>query len=134
MPHPRVCRALAGLTAGQAPGQGAGDVTGGMAIHPGLIAGLERLFMPRPRALPIGAALHAIHLGPLPWLAATPLVRPSGPSAAMGGTLTRPVSCLQDILSVCSGPGASPKGLHRRPAGAVPVAGAAALIRDDRWR
>lgn len=118
---PTLYMALAALVIGLVPGRGPGDV----ALYVGLVAGLEVPFMlifpallrglRRPHGILAGAALYALHLGLMPWLAAGPwlwlLVLP----AAMGGalTLTLPIAYLQDLLADRPGAGASLMAVQR---------------------
>lgn len=113
--------AILALVMVPAVGRGASDV----ALYAGLVAGLEVPFMlALPRIMPrvertrlilIGAAIYAVHVAGLPFLAGSSLVWLLILPAAVGGAvvLTLPIAYLQDLLADRPGTGASLMALQR---------------------
>ncbi|RWR13710.1 MFS transporter [Paenirhodobacter populi] len=112
---------LIGLVFEAVPGRGAADT----ALYAGLTAGLEVPFMlalplilgrvPQVKLIFVGAAIYAVHLAGLPFLAGTALVWVLPVFAAIGGAvvLTQPMAYLQDLMGDRPGAGASLMALQK---------------------
>jgi MFS transporter, SET family, sugar efflux transporter len=112
---------IAGLVFGSTPGRGPADT----ALYVGIVAGLEvptmlalprlTLGLSRPLLIVVGTALYCLHVGLLPYLAASAWVWWLVIPASVGGSiiLIFPMAYLQDLLSARPGTGASLMALQR---------------------